>query len=302
MDLALDLHTADRQSVAPARRSRMSSLKAALSSGLWRAISSARCRVEGLTGLQHAKMDHIYSDLTTDAPWFPYAFFQQGWGNLSASMLIREEVGETRASTPLADVSIGWEVRRKSAAVVDQVGYFDSPRYQSLLAPEALTCHFQITTPTSWDIDFSERSETSPQTDRPFVVILPGTGEFGFGARRREIALRLAAQGIGSVLIEGAYYGCRKPVDQPRSKLRTVSDLLTLGGATIVESRVLLCWLRERGHTNLAVSGVSMGGLHAGMIASVTPFPVSVVSTGLYCVGWPFGHVSPFFVLLFYAQ
>jgi hypothetical protein len=35
---------------------------------------------------------------------------------------------------------------------------------------------------------------------------------------------------------ESPFYGSRRPVDQRGSKLRHVSDLLTLGWATIIES------------------------------------------------------------------
>ena len=57
--------------------------------------------------------------------------------------------------------------------------------------------------------------------------------------------------------LESPYYGRRRPANQQGSKLHRVSDLLTLGRATIEESLYLLHWARHEGYRHLgAVQGL----------------------------------------------
>lgn len=55
-------------------------------------------------------------------------------------------------------------------------------------------------------------------------------------------------QNICTLVLESPFYGSRRPAAQRGSKLLRVSDLLTLGWATIAESINLLHWLREEGY------------------------------------------------------
>ena len=58
-----------------------------------------------------------------------------------------------------------------------------------------------------------------------------------------------------------------------------VTDLPILGRATIEEARSLLAMLHHGlGYDKLAVSGSSMGGLHAAMVATLMQFPVGMVA------------------------
>lgn len=59
------------------------------------------------------------------------------------------------------------------------------------------------------------------------------------------------AQGIASMILESPYYGSRRPPWQEGSKLRRVSDLLTLGRATIEESLYLLAWAQRQQYRHL---------------------------------------------------
>lgn len=56
------------------------------------------------------------------------------------------------------------------------------------------------------------------------------------------------------MVLESPFYGARKPAAQRGSKLLRVSDLLTLGFATIAESIHLLNWLRHEGFGPLGAS------------------------------------------------
>lgn len=109
-----------------------------------------------------------------------------------------------------------------------------------------------------------------PAPGRPMVLHLAATGDHGFG-RREALAIPLAMKGIGSVILESPFYGMRKPQGQSGAKLRYVSDLLLLGRATIEESLFLLNWLSNQGHRKLGISGLSMGGVHACMVAGLFP-------------------------------
>ena len=60
-----------------------------------------------------------------------------------------------------------------------------------------------------------------------------------------------APQGIATMALESPYYGRRRPPWQEGSKLCRVSDLLTLGRATIEESLYLLAWSQREGFDRL---------------------------------------------------
>jgi Alpha/beta hydrolase domain containing 18 len=114
----------------------------------------------------------------------------------------------------------------------------------------------------------------------PVIVQLPATGDHGPFLRYCIVARQLAARGITSVLLEGAFYGRRRPVNQSGAKLCKVYDLADLGRATIEEACGLLAYWAERGHKRLVATGISQGGLHAAMCQSLcTTFPVHYVSS-----------------------
>jgi pimeloyl-ACP methyl ester carboxylesterase len=137
-----------------------------------------------------------------------------------------------------------------------------------------------------------------PSEGAPAVVHLAATGDHGF-SRRAALSLPLVAQnGIASVILESPFYGQRKPQGQTGAKLHHVSDLLLLGRATIEEALFLLHWLSNspqggvHGSTKLGISGLSMGGVHASMVASLYPNPLALTpllaprsAAAAYCHG-----------------
>ncbi|KAL4421274.1 hypothetical protein ABPG75_010565 [Micractinium tetrahymenae] len=130
-----------------------------------------------------------------------------------------------------------------------------------------------------------------PAEGSPCVVHLAATGDHGY-TRRTHLGLPLVQQGIATLALESPYYGERKPHYQQGAKLLHVSDLLLLGRATIEESLLLLHWLRRSGHERLGMCGLSMGGVHANMVASLYPGPVALTpllsprsAAGAYCSG-----------------
>ncbi|KAL4424597.1 hypothetical protein ABPG77_009181 [Micractinium sp. CCAP 211/92] len=152
-------------------------------------------------------------------------------------------------------------------------------RVYDALPPESRTAHAMLILPDR------------PAEGSPCVVHLAATGDHGY-TRRTHLGLPLVQQGIATLALESPYYGERKPHYQQGAKLLHVSDLLLLGRATIEESLLLLHWLRQSGHERLGMCGLSMGGVHANMVASLYPGPVALTpllaprsAAGAYCSG-----------------
>lgn len=133
-----------------------------------------------------------------------------------------------------------------------------SPRIIEALPEESRTAHVQWIMPED------------PLPGKPTVLHLAATGDHGY-ARRTHLAVPLISAGVGSLFLESAFYGRRKPPEQTGAKLRRVSDLLLLGRATIEESLFLLSKFHREDETYLGVCGLSMGGVHATMVASLYP-------------------------------
>lgn len=202
-------------------------------------------------------------------------FFQQGgFGDLSLVDFHSDVKGFERWPPPhFDDTTIEWKrVRQGRYAGVPYTiwdGKFQTPVREKLydaLPPESRMAHVRWIAPDG----------ASPQDAPPPVVLaLAATGDHGF-ARRQHLLLPLVASGIGSLSLESPYYGIRKPPEQQGAKLRRVSDLLVLGRVTIEESLLLLRKFTQSGHKRVGVSGLSMGGVHAAMVASLFPNPVAL--------------------------
>lgn len=99
--------------------------------------------------------------------------------------------------------------------------------------------------------------------------------------------------GIATLALESPFYGGRRPPWQSGAKLARVSDLIALGRATIEEALALLRWAAASGFGRagwdinsessggggggLGVTGLSMGGVHAAMVAALAPGPLAAV-------------------------
>jgi dienelactone hydrolase len=123
-----------------------------------------------------------------------------------------------------------------------------------------------------------------PQQEfRGVAVHLAASGDQGFTVRLR-FAAPLLEHGIGALVLENAYYGARRPANQPHHALRSVSDLHLMGAATFQEGRALLRWLRDALRVPLVgVTGFSMGGQMAAMVGACVPFPCAVVPVAATC-------------------
>jgi hypothetical protein len=90
---------------------------------------------------------------------------------------------------------------------------------------------------------------------------------------RTDLALRLAAAGIASVILENPYYGERRP-DGAAQPISTVADFAVMGRAAFEEGRSVLTHLRTEGV--VGVSGYSMGGNIAALVGAAMSFPVAI--------------------------
>lgn len=173
--------------------------------------------------------------------------FPAGWGAHDA--FARLASGLTDAPVAIAPTLVG------------EHGSFESP-LAAELPPAARTAQFR------W---------IRPRDDAPTVVVLAATGEHGF-ARRARWAAPLVHDGIGVVLLENPRYGVRKPAEQARSAMPTVEAGAAMAAATVAEGKALVHWLRNSGARNVAISGYSMGGAIAGLVAATSPYEVPVVA------------------------
>ncbi|KAG1706925.1 hypothetical protein DVH05_027775 [Phytophthora capsici] len=252
--------------------------------GLLAALLRSPSRLlDGVTACHHRYLDRAAAAVTQNPVLFPNGFFSDGWGDLNTPKRLRELLQSRRMNEVVAlqEEELDWgQVRELSVAKVAlREGKFRSTlgNAQQLLPEESLDAFCELVTPLEWE----QESKGIPQgrKDRPLVVLLPGTGEHGFLHRRTSIAIPLAKQGVATLILEGPFYGKRKPPQQKGSKLRRVSDLPILGQATIEEAKSLLEYFRDHhGFSQLVVAGSSMGGLHAAMVASVFPGDVGATA------------------------
>lgn len=80
--------------------------------------------------------------------------------------------------------------------------------------------------------------------------------------RRQILAKSLLSQGIGTLILEGAYYGRRKPRDQLGSKLCHVADLIKLGAVTILEAVSFIRLLHAAGVKQVSAHPINRLGSH----------------------------------------
>ena len=232
----------------------------------------------------HVVIDHLYAKLTSTP--LNAKFFEAGFGFETSKEYgdlptFHESVDEMRAlaagtegegtlgggqGNDVASTDVRIDMEKRSdvpAGVRIYQGSFDTPMSSTrkLLPVESKRAHVQYVVPVG-----------QAQAARSAVVHLAATGDHGFSRRLLAYAMPLATQhNVASVILESPFYGVRRPSFQNRSKLKTLSDLLLLGKATIEESLYVLRWLEENsvsGEGNV-ISGVSMGGVHACMVASM---------------------------------
>jgi len=204
-----------------------------------------------------------------------------GWGDLdllqhlSRTHLRRRGPARAGSLYPVKTsnglLDIDWRmVKQNNTGEILWEGEFQTPVQDGSLPTASLTARCQLITP---------RGHSSPQTggSAPVWIHLAGTGDQGFSMRQM-LGLPLAREGTASLILESPFYGRRRPQTQRGPKLQHVSDLLSLGNATIEESLALMRWLNASNYGPLGVCGFSMGGVHAMMVAGCWEGEAAMVS------------------------
>ncbi|KAH3832402.1 hypothetical protein DPMN_105688, partial [Dreissena polymorpha] len=208
--------------------------------------------------------------------WFIVTkIYTKGWGNpedLKRIVLLRKQLGNRESLERVLPKDYPVYIDKETVSADGRLleGHFLCPVNEhcpGIMPKEVETARFEMLLPNKWKTDL-----------HPMCLHMGGTGDHGFGRRRRMMAKPLLKEhGIGSVILENPYYGCRKPKDQFRSSLHHVTDLFVMGAGLIMESSILLNWLDRQGYGPLGATGVSMGGYMASLGACSWHKPVSLI-------------------------
>lgn len=225
--------------------------------------------------MPYSKLDKIYRSILLSK------YFIKGWGspeNLKRLLQFRKVVSCRESCFKLVGEHYPLQLTKDElhgdVHIIE--GSFHSPfnlYLPNLLPKESGDAHFQMILPKTWE----------HSNYKPVCLHLAGTGDHYFWRRRHLMAKPLLKEaGIGSIILENPFYGSRKPVYQLRSILNNVSDIFVMGGCLILEALVLFHWCKRQGFGPLGVSGLSMGGHMASLVATNWPFPLVLVP----CLSW----------------
>jgi hypothetical protein len=117
----------------------------------------------------------------------------------------------------------------------------------------------------------------SERPARSACLVLAGSREEGF-ALREAVYRPLVLRGTDVLLLENPFAGLRRAPGQHTAAVRTVSDHLLLNLAMLQEARALVAYLQEVGYVRRGVSGYSMGGFMAALVAALSKEPVAVAA------------------------
>ena len=238
----------------------------------WAAYDQA---LGGGRGEHHVYLDALVAQLKANGVFHPFQFYARGFGDTVHLPRFARELPRL-GSAPAAALEMTFAESAHgngAAAVVDAA--FNTPAERALLPMQSSTAHVQFVVPTSWLREHPRQppaaaAGASAETRalelemlrlRPVVVLLPGTGEQGFRRRRHCVAYPLAERGIATAILEGPFYGRRRPSDQAASKLAHYMDLMVLGRSTLDEARALVAWLLPGGDCGGGASGGSISGV-----------------------------------------
>ena len=190
-----------------------------------------------------------------------YPFFRKGWGGLDKIEEIRIDPFQGKV---VREIKIDWISIKEDSKIIQKRGKFKSP-FQDLIFPEeSHWAHFELLLPAKIK-------------NPPICIHFAATSDQGFSRRRNILAIPLLKKGIGSLILENAYYGIRRPKNQKGFRLNRFVDLWAMVSATIEEGKSLVQWLRKNQFNSIGVTGISMGGYVAAIVASQLQQPLAVI-------------------------
>jgi dienelactone hydrolase len=199
-------------------------------------------------------------DRVLASPLLRPQLFTGGFGDMAQVDLL---LSSSPLDVPPRPVSIHWGARRIKGKLAIRDGTFSSP-VGELTGPVRL----------AWVRELLP-SVRRPAPEQPMYVVLAATGEEGFSRRMQLFRPLVEATGIGALLLESPFYGPRRPPGQKGSVLRTLSETVLMSYGMVEEARSLLAWLADKGHTQLGISGFSLGGTMGAIAAARWPGPLA---------------------------
>jgi esterase/lipase len=115
----------------------------------------------------------------------------------------------------------------------------------------------------------------------PIVIHLPGTGDEGFGFRRKLLATPLARDHqVTSIILQIPFYGKRRLSSQPSSALPYVEYMLSQSTGVVMEAIALIRYLREQKqyHGKLGLTGISFGGSMSALAGILCPHSIDIIT------------------------
>jgi dienelactone hydrolase len=196
--------------------------------------------------------------------------FRGGWGDGRILDHYRAVVDNP---PPIPDTAVHEGPRRQVGGLVVRDLTFTSPG--DFLPPQATTAAARLVTP-------------EPGSGR-LVVLMAAWNDVDYRTRWH-LAQLLAKRGIASVMLQQPFYGIRGPLPGDGQPITTVSDFAVMGRTAVLEGRVLAAHFHERSW-QVGVSGYSMGGNLAALVAVTAPFPLACAPLAApHSPGPPFVH------------
>lgn len=210
--------------------------------------------------MQTNVLDNVLSRLTART-----SFFEDGWGDRSVLERTRETGAFFGDHHP--PIEMTWGRERNFGRFTLRRGTFTSPMAGG-------TAPFPVASHLAYVEQIMPRGATLAT---PVCLHFASTGDEGFARRRWSMAIPLAKRGIGALILENPFYGCRRPPGQVGWSIRRVDDFWTMAFATLAEGRGLVRWLAANGVQRIGVTGISMGGFMAAACASLESRPLAVI-------------------------
>lgn len=200
-------------------------------------------------------------------------FFCRGFGSPDALRQLQQlrSVRALQRDLLQCKPQIEWmpQIEKLGDDVSVQTLRFESPVSHLLPAESRMATALLVTPPPS----FANKEKAVP-----LVALMPPTADFTYAARLRFLAAPLAQRGIASLVPMIPFYADRKPADQFRACLLSVSDLFALGAGVIGETSGLFNVLQDESSVQrsgyrfdaFGISGYSLGGYLAAQFACVS--------------------------------
>ena len=206
-------------------------------------------------------------------------FYSDGWGDLDVIrnmfMSTCEDLKRGSVMNQLTDAgTIMWEAKdvdglaESFTSMNVRKGSFRSPTHRSLPV-ESQDCHIEMCYPkgTSFGLPWDESSGQSP---KELVLLLPATGEETVEERRQLAHALVQEGGVCSIIPTAPYYGSRRPAGQSDYYVRTVADYLIQSAALTFEAaHIMRCFAARWPGLRLCLAGFSWGGAMSGVVGIV---------------------------------